>query len=50
MLANIFATYHFSQATNLGVNHYYAALYNNSIEMNHRAELNHALRLKLFRA
>ena len=39
ILANIFTSYNFAEATNLGVARYYAALYNNTMEIEHRAKL-----------
>ena len=37
-----------AEATNLGVSRYYAAVFNNTQEYAHRAQLNQRLRLKLF--
>jgi hypothetical protein len=48
LLANLFTSYQLSEATNIGATKYYAALYNNTLEYQHRAQLNQKLRLKLF--
>ncbi len=50
LLANLFTSYQIAEATNVGATRYYAALYNNTIEFQHRAQLNQKLRLKLFGA
>lgn len=48
LLVNLFTSYQLAEATNMGAQRYYAALYNNSIEYQHRAQVNQRLRLKLF--
>jgi hypothetical protein len=48
LLVNLFTSYHLAEATNIGVSRYYAALYNNTKELQHRAQVNQRLRLKLF--
>ena len=48
LLVNLFTSYQLAEATNIGATRYYAALYNNSQEFNHRASLNQKLRLRLF--
>ena len=47
LLANLFTSYQLAEATNIGCTNYYAALYNNTLEFQHRAQLNQKLRLKL---
>ena len=37
LLVNLFTSYQLAEATNIGATRYYAALYNNSQEFNHRA-------------
>ena len=48
LLVNLFTSYNLAEATNIGVTRYYAALYNNTMEFQHRAQVNQRLRLKLF--
>lgn len=48
LLVNAFTSFQLAEATNVGASRYYAALYNNSQEFQHRALLNQRLRLKLF--
>ena len=48
LLANLFTSYQLAEATNIGATRYYAALYNNTLEYQHRAQLNQKLRLRLF--
>jgi hypothetical protein len=40
LLANLFTSYQLAEATNIGATRYYAALYNNTLEYQHRAQLN----------
>lgn len=48
LAVNAFTSYQLAEALNVGVVRHYAAAYNNTIEMRHRAELNAKLRLRLF--
>ena len=48
LFVNAFTSYQLAEATNVGATRHYAALYNNSLEYQHRAALNAKLRLKLF--
>lgn len=48
LLVNLFTSFQLAEATNLNVTSYYATIFNNSKEMQHRAALNQKLRLKLF--
>ena len=48
LLVNAFTSFHICEATNPSVARYYAALYNNKLEYDHRARLNYILRNKLF--
>ena len=48
MLVNLFTSYQLAEATNGASLRYYAALYNNTKEYQHRAQINQRLRLKLF--
>ena len=48
LFVNLFTSYQLAEATNVGVTGYYAALYNNTMESQHRAMVNQRLRLKLF--
>ena len=48
LLVNIFTSYQLAEATNISVTKYYAAIYNNTKEFQHRAMLNQKLRLRLF--
>jgi hypothetical protein len=50
LFVNAFTSYQLAEATNIGVSRYYAALYNNTMEYQHRANINQRLRLKLFGA
>lgn len=49
LLVNLFTSYQLGQACNHGVIKYYAALFNNSKELQHRALITQQLRLKLFK-
>lgn len=48
LLVNLFTSFQIAEATNVAATRYYAALYNNTREYQHRAQLNQKLRLKLF--
>lgn len=48
LAVNAFTSYQLAETLNHSVIRYYTAGYNNTMEMNHRAELNARLRLKLF--
>jgi len=48
LLANLFTSYQLAEATNIGAMRYYAGIYNNTLEFQHRAQVNQRLRLKLF--
>jgi hypothetical protein len=48
LLVNLFTSFQLAEATNISATRYYAALYNNSMEFQHRAQLNQRLRQKLF--
>jgi hypothetical protein len=47
LLGNLFTSYSLAEASNANVAFYYAALYNNTEEMNHRARMSSILRLKM---
>lgn len=48
LLVNLFTSYQITEATNIEVSRYYAALYNNTLEFDHRAQITQKLRLRLF--
>ena len=48
LLVNLFTSYQLAEATNIASLRYYAALYNNTKEYQHRALVNQKLRLRLF--
>lgn len=48
MLINAWTSYQVAEATNYAVIRRYATMYNNTLEMQHRAELNKRLRQRLY--
>ena len=48
MLVNAFTSFQLAEATNTGALKYYAAGLNNAVELHHRAQMNEALRKKLY--
>ena len=50
MLVNAFTSFQLAQVTNFHEMARMAAMLNNTVEMNHRADLNNALRTKMYRA
>eukprot|EP00347_Sterkiella_histriomuscorum_P023913 403332953 len=48
LLVNLFTSFQLTEATNMEVARYYASIYNNTLEFQHRAQVNQRLRLKLF--
>lgn len=49
LLVNLFTSLQLAEATNVGVAKYYAAIYNNTKEFQHRSAMNQRLRERLFR-
>ena len=48
MLVNLFTSFQLAEATNIQATRYYAAMFNNRKEMEHRAIVQMKLRQKLF--
>lgn len=48
LLVNLFTSFQLAEATNTAATKYYAAIYNNTKEYQHRALVNQRLRTKLF--
>ena len=48
LLINVFTSYAITEATNPNVARYYAAAYNNTLELEHKKTLNAILRKKIF--
>ena len=48
LFINALASYNITEATNASVARYYAAAYNNTVEMEHRAKLSYIMRKKIY--